>query len=271
MEVVFYNGEFVIKSDVSVSISDRAFNYGDGFFETVKIINSTAVNFPTHFERIQLALSILKLHNNYTLVFFQEKLSHLIKVNKIVDGSVKIHISRGGSGRYLPKSTHTNLFITTNTGSAYKKNTPISLCFYDKECKAIGSLSNIKSINSLVSVLASVHAHENNFDNAILFNSKGKIIEVANANIFIVRNHKIYTPSLCEGCVDGTMREWATNHLNIIKKSISKDEVLKAEEVFIANAISGFTSVKAIEGRSYTSSSIANYIQQKLINLSLDL
>ncbi len=211
MEVVFYNGEFVIKSDLSISINDRAFNYGDGFFETVKIINSIAINFESHFERIQLAISILKLQDNYTLVFFQEKLSHLLKVNKIVDGSVKIHISRGGHGRYLPKSTHTNLLITTNSGSVYKKNDAISLCFYDKECKAIGGLSNIKSVNSLVSVLASAHANENNFDNAILFNNSGNITEVANANIFFVKNDNIYGAPLIEGCVDGTVRKWLCN------------------------------------------------------------
>ncbi len=266
MEVVFYNGEFVIKSDVYISSSDRAFNYGDGFFETVKIINSRAVNFATHFERIQLALSILKLHNNYTLVFFQEKLSHLIKVNKIVDGSVKIHISRGGSGRYLPKSTHTNLFITTNTGSAYKKNTPISLCFYDKECKAIGSLSNIKSINSLVSVLASVHAHENNFDNAILFNNLGNITEAANANIFFVKNDKIYTPPIHEGCVDGTMRKWVTNEMDVCEKAILKNELLTADEVFITNSINGLTSVSVVEETSFSSFNVANSLQQQLIN-----
>ena len=266
MEVVFYNGEFVIKSDVSISSSDRAFNYGDGFFETVKIINSRAVNFPTHFERIQLALSILKLHNNYTLVFFQEKLSHLIKVNKIIDGSVKIHISRGGSGRYLPKSTHTNLFITTNIGSSYKKNTPISLCFFDKECKAMGSLSNIKSINSLVSVLASVHAHENNFDNAILFNNSGNITEVANANIFFVKNDKIYTPPINEGCVDGTMRRWVTNQMDICEKAIFQNEILTADEVFITNSTNGLTSVNIVEETSFSSFNVANSLQLRLIN-----
>ena len=266
MEFVFYNGEYLIKSDVSISSNSRAFNYGDGFFETVKIINSRAINFASHFERIQLALSILKLQNNFTLVFFKEKLSHLIKVNKIVDGSVKIHISRGGSGRYLPKSTNTNLLITTNIGYAYKKNTPISLCFYNTECKAIGSLSNIKSINSLVSVLASLYANDNNFDNAILFNNSGNITEVANANIFFVKNDKIYTPPINEGCVDGTMRKWVTNEMDVCEKAILKNELLTADEVFITNSINGLTSVSVVEDTSFSSFNVANSLQLRLIN-----
>ena len=72
MEIVFYNGEFVAEKDVSISSNSRAFNYGDGFFETIKIINSKPFNFTCHIQRIQLALSILKLNENYTPEFFQK-------------------------------------------------------------------------------------------------------------------------------------------------------------------------------------------------------
>ena len=271
MGVVFYNGAFITESDVSISSNSRAFNYGDGFFETVKIINSKPVNFSCHFERIKLALSVLKLHDNYTPEFFQEKLFYLVETNKIVNGSIKIHISRSGAGKYLPKSDHADLFITTSNGNAYIQNDAISLCFYDKECKSLGALSNIKSVNSLVSVLASIHANENNFDNAILLNASGNIIEVANANIFILKNEKIYTPPLAEGCVDGTMRKWVSNEVDVFEKAILKNEILDADEVFITNAINGLTPVETIAKASFTSFNTANSIQQKLINSSLDL
>ena len=271
MEIVFYNGEFLIERDVSISSNSRSFHYGDGFFESVKIINSKPFNFSCHFERIKLALSVLKLNNNYTSAFFQKKISYLLEVNKIVNGSIKIHISRSGSGKYLPKLNHSDLFITSSNGHAYKHNNAISLCFYDKECKAVGSLSNIKSVNSLVSVLASIHADENSFYNAILLNAFGNIIEVANANIFIVKGERIYTPPLADGCVDGTMRKWVSNELDVIEKSILKNEILDADEVFITNATNGVSSVKVIEGTPFTSFNIANFIQQKLVNSSLDL
>ena len=154
-------------------------------------------------------------------------------------------------------------------GLAYKQNNAISLCFYEKECKTLGTLSNIKSVNSLVSVLASIHANENNFDNAILFNTLGNIIEATNANIFISKHDTIYTPSLADGCVDGTMRKWVSNELDVVEKSISSFEILDAEEVFVTNASSGVTSIKIIEEMSFTSFNTANFLQKKLINLSL--
>ena len=267
--MVFYNGEFIAKRDAFISSGSRAFNYGDAFFETVKIINSKPFNFSSHMERIKLSLSVLKLNNKYTSSFFEEKISHLLKVNEIINGSVKIHISRHGIGRYLPESNHTDVFISVNNGHSYKQNDTISLCFYDKECKAPGSLSNIKSANSLISVLASIYANENNFDNAILLNTSGYVIEVTNANIFILKNDRIYTPPLADGCVDGTMRKWISNELNVTENSILPDDLLDADEVFITNSSDGIRSIKTIEGIAFSSFKIADFLQQKLINSCL--
>ena len=269
--MVFYNGDFKDERDVFVSSNSRAFNYGDGFFETVKVINSKPFNFPCHIDRIKFALSTLKISDNYTSAFFEDKFSFLLKANKIVNGSIKIHISRNGIGRYLPESNKSDLFISVVNGLAYKKNNPISLCFYDKQFKAIGTLSNIKSSNSLVSVLASIHAFENNYDNAILINHSAKVIESANANIFILKDKYIYTPPISDGCVDGTMRKWILNSLDVTKKSILHDDILSADEVFITNASNGVTSVKNIDGKYFSSFNTASFLQQKLINLSLGL
>ena len=271
MEVVFYNGTFTNKDNASISSDSRSFNYGDGFFETVKIVNERLFNFSSHMERIKLALTILKLDNNYTKKFLQEIIYELITVNKMVNGTIKIHFSRSGSGRYLPESNSSDIFIRVINGELYKKNNKISLCFYEEECKSRGSLSNIKSVNSLVSVLASVYANKNGFDNAILFNFLGNIIESANANIFIVKDKKIYTPPISEGCIDGTMRRWVLNNFDVSEKVILKNEILQSDEIFITNATSGVIAVENLEEVSFSSFNKADLIQQKLINLSLGL
>ena len=270
MELVFYNGDFIAEKDISISISNRSFKYGDGFFETIKIINSRAVNFTAHFNRIQLSLDLLKLHSNYNYNFFEEKLSCLIRKNNISHGSSRIHISRKGEGKYLPVSNNIDICISTSHGDIYKYNSPISLCIYDDENKALGSLSNLKSSNSLVYILAAIYARENNFDNAILLNSSGCIIEVTNANIFIVKNEKVYTPPLNDGCVSGIMRHWLFNQIDITEESILIDEILQADEIFISNTIDGLIPVKKIVETKFINFDIANSIQKKLINSSLD-
>ena len=137
--------------------------------------------------------------------------------------------------------------------------------------KAVGSLSNLKSSNSLIYVLASLDASKNNFDNALLLNTSGNIIEVTNANVFVLKNSIVYTPPISDGCVSGTMREWALEHLDVSEVSISENEILEADEIFISNATAGFTSIKSIDKTNISSFTTCDFLQDKLINLSSDL
>ena len=70
MGEVYYNSEFINDEEIVIRTSNRAFNYGDGFFETIKIINSTPFNFSAHYVRFLFACKILKLRNNKIIAYF---------------------------------------------------------------------------------------------------------------------------------------------------------------------------------------------------------
>lgn len=270
MELVFYNGDYMRKEEVFISIENRSFNFGDGFFETIKIINSKVVNFSIHFERIKFSLDLLKFQSDYSSILILEKINYLIKQNNILHGSSKVHISRKGDGRYLPRDNNINILISTTHGSSYQENKAISLCIYNNEKKAVGVLSNLKSSNSLIYILASIYANENNFDNALLLNTSMSVIEASNSNVFVVKGNKVYTPPLSDGCVDGIMRNWILNQIEVNEKSFLTDEILDAEEIFLSNTINGLTSVRNINDVSFTKFDIAINLQEKLVNSNLD-
>ena len=77
MSIVYYNSEFIRIERLILKSSNRAFNYGDGFFETIKIINSKPFNFSAHFLRCCLACEILKfefnkIFKNYQKIFLNQ-------------------------------------------------------------------------------------------------------------------------------------------------------------------------------------------------------
>jgi len=271
MGVVFRNSEFINEQDLVIKSSNRAFNYGDGFFETIKIINSKPVNYPAHYARFSLACEVLKLKHKETISSLLSDINNLTNKNKLINGSVKVHVSRKEGGRYQPKSLGCEIIIISCSGSAFKQNIPLSLCVFTDEVKSMGRLSNIKSVNASVSVLGAIHAKELGFENAILTNIKGNCIEATNSSLFIVKDNVIYTPPLSDGCIDGTMRAWVLNNYKIIKKSLSLIDIKKADEVFITNAINGITSVNRVEETSFNSFIYTSKLQNKLISLSLGL
>ena len=273
MGEVFYNSEFINEEEIVIKISNRAFNYGDGFFETIKIINAKPFNFSAHYVRFSFACKVLKLKNNETEKSFLSLINKLIEKNKIINGNAKIHVNRSGEGKYLPLSDSLDLLIRTNYGSSFVKNTPISLCVFSDEQKTKGKISNIKSVNALVSVLGAIHAKENGFDNAILKNTEGNFIETTNANLFIIKQGIIYTPPLTEGCLDGTMRKWVLEQVNVIEKSLNSLDIQEADEVFNTNAICGIIPVEVvfIDTAKIYKTDFSQQLQERLISSGLDL
>ena len=271
MGVVFRNSEFINEQDLIIKSSNRAFNYGDGFFETIKIINSKPFNFPAHYARFSLACEVLKLKHKETLISLLSVINNLINQNKLINGSVKIHVSRREGGKYQPKYNGCEVMINTCSGLGFEQNIPVTLCVFSDEVKTIGRLSNIKSVNAGVSVLGAIHAKELGFENAILRNTNGNYIEATNSSLFIIKGNVIYTPPLSDGCIDGTMRAWLLNNYKIIEKSLSLADIKQSDEVFITNALTGITAVKEVEETIFTNFNYADELQNKLISLSSDL
>ena len=55
------NGKFFLETENHLSINNRSFRYGDGFFETMKIVDCKILLKDLHFERIEKSLQLLKL------------------------------------------------------------------------------------------------------------------------------------------------------------------------------------------------------------------
>ncbi len=106
----------------------------------------------------------------------------------------------------------------------------------------------------------------------MLLNFNDKICETTIANIFIIKDMKVYTPSLKEGCIAGVMRRWLIENVKpfnntIIEKEITVEELQQADEVFLTNSIYPISWVKQFQNIQYTNQQIKHlytYIQQPL-------
>jgi len=121
----------------------------------------------------------------------------------------------------------------------------------------------------MVNILASIYAKENDLDNCVLINEKKGVVEVANANIFILKGTVIKTPALTEGCIKGVVRGKIIENISKNKEytleetNISPFEIQKADEVFITNAIIGIQSVTNYKKKNFTAD-FSNKISKSL-------
>ena len=137
------------------------------------------------------------------------KIKELLLQNDIVNGSVRITIFRDSDGKYYPINNESSYIITSvkDQKSSFVNNDKLSLGIYRDNLKSPSKLSNIKSLNSLLYVLAIKYAKSNGFDDVLLYNSSNNIIESTNSNLFLKSKNTVFTPPISDGCVDGSMRK----------------------------------------------------------------
>jgi branched-subunit amino acid aminotransferase/4-amino-4-deoxychorismate lyase len=131
----------------------------------------------------------------------------------------------------------------------------------------VNKLSGFKTLNAQLYVMSALYAREKGFDEALLQNSKFSIIEATSSNIFIVSNGVLYTPTLDDGCIAGTMRMNVINlalenKIKVYECTLNPHNLLSADEVFLTNAIRGIEWVVAYKTKRYF-----NEMSKKLLNI----
>ena len=275
MSPIIFNQQILRKEEFQISIANRAFLYGDGLFESVKIINGKPFNLDAHLKRLFSASLLLHLEINVSRNDFQDDIELLIRVNKIKKGgSLKILVFREGGGKYLPQNNNASCLIMSensdkNSFSLNKKGLELGL--FKTQLKPMNKLSNYKTISALQSVMCSLDARQKAKDDCLMFNTENRIIESANSNIFYVKNNIIFTPQLREGCVDGTMRNCILSlkdlDYKIVENEVKLGDILEAEEVFLTNAIQGVRWVSHIKEQQFTKQKVVKLLTNKINQL----
>ncbi len=80
-DYVIFNSKIFRKEKVCISPDNRSFRYGDGFFETMKMINGKIILSDYHFERLFASLKLLQFEtpNHFTIELFQSQIIELAK------------------------------------------------------------------------------------------------------------------------------------------------------------------------------------------------
>lgn len=232
------NQKFTLAKTASISIAQRACRFGDGIFETCKIVNGIIYNYEAHQARISLGLKTLQI--SASIKTLKDNSYHLIKKNQIKNGILRISISRGiGSIGYLPSYESEALIVieTEEERKIIDKKIIIGLSKI-KAPKQERFLQNCKTMQGLNYVLAKINAKNSNHFDDVMLSDKGFVSECSAANIFWIKNGKIFTPSTKCDMLFGTTRTKILQKfplkINLVEARPAR--LLGADEIFLTNA-----------------------------------
>jgi branched-chain amino acid aminotransferase len=269
-----FNGSILPSDHPIFEAHNRGFRYGDGLFESMRFLKGK-LKFPEmHIDRIQKGMKLLKF-DNYSLIdtwFIREKTEELIRRNKVgADARIRLTIFRDSGGFYTPDSNKFAYLLELHKldDSQYVLNKKgLIIDVYDEVPKPVNILSNSKTSNALIYVLAGIYKNQNALDEVLILNQNGFLCESVSSNVFVVYDRKLYTPALNEGCIAGVMRQVVMrlakeNDIELVEAQINPDILNEADEVFLTNATRGIQWVMGYNHKRYFNE-VSRFLNEKL-------
>jgi branched-chain amino acid aminotransferase len=256
------NGAVIPNKGATIAAGNRSYLYGDGLFESIRILNGKPINMENHFNRMVEGAKAIKMRfpTFFTVEFFEDKVKELISLSGIKEGGkCRISLDRALGGTYIPETNEISYFIEvypyeSNFFELNSKGYEVDI--YRDIKKQKNFLSNFKTKNGLLYVMTAIAAKEKGLDDYLLINEKDAVIESSNSNLFVVSNGVLYTPSLEDGCLAGTMRMQVINlaiahGIKVYECAILPQNLLAADEIFLTNAIRGIVWVGGYRTKRY--------------------
>ena len=256
------NGAVIPNKGATIAAGNRSYLYGDGLFESIRVMNGKPINLVNHFNRMVEGAKAIKMRfpTFFTVEFFEDKVNELIALSNIKEGGkCRISLDRALGGTYIPETNEISYFIEvypyeSNYFELNSKGYEVDI--YREIKKQKNFLSNFKTKNGLLYVMAAIAAKEKGLDDYLLINEKDAVIESSNSNLFVVSNGVLYTPSLEDGCLAGTMRMQVinialTHGIKVYECAILPQNLLAADEIFLTNAIRGIIWVGGYRTKRY--------------------
>ncbi|MDZ4795844.1 MAG: aminotransferase class IV [Bacteroidota bacterium] len=262
MNSIYLNGKILPADEPALLATNRGYRYGDGLFETMKVMEGKILLAAYHFERLFAGLELLKFEIPKLLT--REKLEaaiqSLCRKNKCEQlARVRLSFSRGNGGLYDDdrKLQYLVECWPLNESMNRLNENGLMIDIYPDAEKGTDKFSNLKSANFLPYSMAALFAKENKLNDCLVLNTMGHIADSTIANLFLIKNGVLMTPGLAQGCVAGVMRRYLIGTLQqaglkVQEMAISAQDLKNADEIFLTNAISGIRWVKQFGEKSFT-------------------
>ncbi|MDG2212547.1 MAG: aminotransferase class IV, partial [Verrucomicrobiota bacterium] len=210
---------------------------------------------------------------------FDEWTAHcreLIARNKVSDGILRLHITRGTGKRgysSMGSSTPTVVISLHDAPPVANPKTCVNIITATGILSDHDPLSTFKTANKLVNIIAMREAERAEAHDAVLLNGQGYTTETSSSNIFIILEGKLWTPPLASGCLSGITRGYvlelaAELGINSLQKNLELEQLEHSEGFFLTNSTQGIQSVKSLNGvpiaRSLMTSELQKVYREKI-------
>lgn len=254
----YVNGRYVPHGAASVHVEDRGFQFADGVYEVVVVLDGRLADLDGHLDRLERSLAELRMDppvGRRTLAFI---ISELVRRNRLRNGSVYMQVTRGVAPRdfRFPPPRRSTLVLTTRRidrwATAEQLDTGVSVITIPD---IRWGRRDIKTVGLLAQVLGKQQAGEAGAFEAWQIDPDGTVTEGCSSNAWIVTADgtlvtREASPRILNGVTRLALLRLARGRgLRVEERPFTPEEALAAREAFLSSAGTFAMPVTRIDGR----------------------
>ena len=253
--IAYVNGAYLAHRDAHIHIEDRGYQFGDGVYEVVLVLNGQLIDCEGHLDRLDRSLGEMAITLPQSRPILHMIMRRLIRANHLKTGLVYMQVTRGVAprGHAFPSiDTPPALVMTV-------KHLSIASDMAGKKAVSVADMRwarrDIKTIQLLPNCFAKQEAVSQGAYEAIMVMPDGTVSEGASSNVWMVtQDDKLVTRQADHDILNGitrqSLKKLAEERQMIIEeRPFSLSDLLGAKEVFVSSATSLATAIIDIDGK----------------------
>ena len=266
--LIWYNGTLVPWRDAKFHVLTHSLHYGNAVFEGARIYGGKVFKLTEHSARLVKSAKMLAYDVPYTVAELDAATKQVVEANKLESGYVRPIAWRGAEVIGVSaKGTHVHVAVTAFPWGAYYEQKAIRLVTSRwKRPSPESSPAGSKAAGLyIICTLAKDEALNAGYQDALMHDYKGRLSEATGANLFLLLNGELHTPTtetILNGITRQTVMDLARKRgITVVEREIYPEELARASEVFLTGTAVEVQPVGSIDDREFPVGPIGTQLQ----------
>ncbi|MDE1900134.1 MAG: branched-chain amino acid aminotransferase [Alphaproteobacteria bacterium] len=269
---IWIDGRFVESADANIHVLTHTLHYGSGVFEGERAYEGVIFKMQEHHERFHASAAMLGFAIPYSVDEINRATQEVLRINNLKDAYIR-PVAWHGSEALSVSTSHNSVHVAIAAwewGSYFKSDDGqvpgIRLMWSDwvRPAPNMGPVHAKANGQYITGTLGKNKAEKNGYNDALMLDYRGYVAECTGANIFMVKDGVLITPTadcFLNGITRQTIMDIArTMGTTVVEKRIMPDELAQADEVFITGTAVEVQPISEIGTQKFSSGPVTQKI-----------
>jgi branched-chain amino acid aminotransferase len=254
---IWIDGELVPWREANVHILTHAMHYASSVFEGQRAYGGVIFKLSEHSARLRKSAELLGFEIPWSVDEINAACDEVVKANGLTDAYVRPVAWRGSEQMGVsPQGTKPHMAIAAWSWGKYfppeiaEKGLRLEIAPWRRPAPYTAPVHSKAAGLYMIASLSKKHADDHGYDDALMFDWRGQVAEATGANVFFVKEGKLFTPTpdcFLDGITRRTVMDLARRRgIEVVERTIWPDELESFEQMFITGSAAEVTFIRSV-------------------------